>query len=219
MKSGRAAASAMARSGSYLLVLGLVAAAIFFGSDLFSPVRFDREKIEVWATDGQIQVRGLYHYVNRFPLPVSFSLGLPFPVDRDHPAPTLFSISQVTSTGAVLEEIPARHRWGSIVFRIWFWPRQERWIRVDYLQKSRGENGRYILLTTRKWGQPLDSGDYILHLASGMELASSNYDLQPAAARSYSEYSFKRFSFYPDKDWVFSWRPSDTLHASREKLQ
>jgi len=202
-----------------LLVMVLIAGALFLGSDFFSPVRFNREKIEVWASDGQIQVCGLYHYVNRSPLPMSFSLGLPFPVDHDHPAPGFFAISEANSQGDILEEVMARQHWGTIVFRIWFWPREERWIRVDYIQKAGVESGRYILLTTRNWHNPLDSGDYILHLAPGMELASSNYELQPAAAPFYNASSFKRSFFYPDRDWVFSWRPSDALRASREKLR
>jgi len=48
-----------------------------------------------WVTGGQIQVRGLYHYRNRFPLPLSFSLALPFPADAGHPTPSLFTISEV----------------------------------------------------------------------------------------------------------------------------
>jgi hypothetical protein len=161
----------------------LVLVAFYFGSNLFSVLRFDKEKIEIWAHEGQIQVQGLYHYQNRSPLPLSFSLGLPFPVDSQHESPSTFSVSEIESSGAVIRDIDTRNYHGGTVFRVWFAPRQEKWIRVEYVQGARTSGGRYILLTTRNWKRPLDSGVYILHLAQGLELASSNYPLQFSAER------------------------------------
>jgi hypothetical protein len=160
-------------------LLTLVLTAFYLGSNVFSPVRFDREKIEVWALPGQIQVRRLYLYRNRFPLPLSFSLGLPFPVDEGHKTPSIFSISEVSADGSTAKDIVSRNYHGDVVFRLWFAPRQEKWIRVKYSQSVLQSNGRYILLTTHKWNRPLDRGEYILHLSDGSELGASNYTLQP----------------------------------------
>jgi hypothetical protein len=188
--------------------------ALYLGSNVFSPVRFDREKIEVWALHGQIQVRGLYHYRNLFPLPLSFSLGLPFPVDEGHKPPSIFSISEVLADGSTSKEIAPRNYHGNVVFRLWFTPKQEKWIRVDYVQDVLQPNGRYILLTTRKWNRPLDRGEYILHLRDDSGLASSNYNLHLELGGQQRRYSFARSNFYPSADWEFSWRPSSPLIAS-----
>jgi hypothetical protein len=190
-----------------LLAIVLGALACYFGSNIFSPVRFDREKIEIWAADGQIQVHGLYHYRNRFPLPISFSLGLPFPVDVMHPVPSTFSIAELSANGSDSKDIAPRNYHGGIVFRLWFAPREEKWISVDYIQGAFQPSGRYILTTTSKWKQPIDQGEYVLHLAAAEELAASNYALQKDLSGPAKEYSFSRSNFYPVADWTFSWEP------------
>lgn len=202
------------RAPNILSAFALTILAFYLGSNVFSPVCFDREKIEVWATDRQIQVRGLYHYRNRFPLPLSFSLGLPFPVDDEHGPPSTFSISEVLADGSNPKEIVPRNYHGHVVFRVAFAPKQDKWIRIDYVQGALHNNGRYILLTTRKWNRPLDFGEYILHLDNGSELAASNYSLQLEPRSQQKLYSFVRSGFYPGEDWKFSWRTSTPLVAS-----
>jgi len=202
------------READLLLAFVLIILAFHLGSNAFSPVRFDREKIEVWVAGGQIQVRGLYHYRNRFPLPLSFSLGLPFPVDDGHKTPLIFSISEVLADGSTSKEIAPRNYHGDVVFRLWFAPRQEKWIRVDYVQGALQPNGRYILLTTSKWNRPLERGKYILYLSNGSELAASNYPLQLEARDQQHQYSFVRSNFYPGEDWNFSWRMTAPLITS-----
>jgi hypothetical protein len=197
------------------LVFILILAAFYSGSNLLSLVHFDQERIEIWTFEGQIQVRGLYHYRNRSPLPLSFSLRLPFPVDSEHGRPAIFSVAEVDPGGAFLSDVDARNYHGDAVFRLWFGPHQDKWIRVDYVQGSRTSGGRYILLTTRRWNRPLDHGEYTLHLGDGLELVSSNYALQPEADKQ-SSFSFARMHFYPSEDWVFTWRKVDSLSAARE---
>jgi len=182
----------------------LISLAAFFGTDLFSAVCFDQEKIEVWAVEGQIQVRGLYRYQNRTIFPVSFALGLPFPVDPDHPAPSTYSVTETYATGA-RKAVSVRTYHGSNVFRLFFWPQQAKWIEVYYVQGARTEGGRYILKTTREWKRPLDRGEYILHLGDGLDLSSSNYPLVKGSVANRSSYAFSRTDFYPDEDWEFSW--------------
>jgi hypothetical protein len=207
------------REGDLLLAPILVAIALYFGSNVFSPVRFDREKIEVWAATGQIQVRGLYHYRNRFPLPLSLSLGLPFPVDEEHPTPSIFSISEVSADGSASKEITPRSYHGDVIFRLWFAPKQEKWIRVEYIQRAFRSNGRYILMTTRKWNRPLALGEYILNLRNGSELVASNYTLQPHPEGQQTRYSFVQSDFYPSADWEFSWGTKTPLIVSGRTSQ
>jgi hypothetical protein len=201
----------------YGISFALLTLAIYVGTDLFSPIRFDRERIEVWAQDGQIQVRGIYHYQNRFPFPVSFSFGLPFPVDERYPLPPIFSVSEVRPDGTPFQDIAIRKYHHESLFRLWFAPYQEKWVRVDYVQGAQEENARYILLTTRKWRHSLDSGVYILHLGPGLELDTSNYPLEAAHSESGNDYAFHRSQFFPDRDWLFAWRRAHSLRASASR--
>lgn len=201
-------------SHSDLLLAALLALlALYLSCNVYPAIRFDRERIEVWAFPGQIQVSGLYHYQNSSPLPKSLSLGLPFPVDATHGPPTTFSIFESSEQGTPLREIqPMLHR-GDVTFRLWFRPKQEKWVRVDYVQGALVHSGRYILLTTREWGHPLDCGDYILHLAQGLVLAGSSYPLSPDFSLRPNVYSFTRRHFYPASDWEFFWRQQEPATA------
>jgi hypothetical protein len=196
--------SAVVRHLDLVSALILIMLAVFLGTDLFSAVRFDQEKIEVWAVEGQIQVRGLYHYENQTILPVSLSLGLPFPIDPDHPEPSTFSVSETDATGTS-EPVSLRTYHGNKVFRLIFWPKQARWIEVDYVQGTNIEGGRYILQTTCKWRRALDHGEYILHLGNGLALTSSTYQLKQDSLGNRNTYFFSRVNFYPAEDWEFAW--------------
>ena len=193
----------------------LVLLAFYCGTNIFSPIRFDREKIEVYAANGHIRVSGLYHYRNRFPLPAALSLGLPFPTDATHAVPSAYSVTEIASDGSAIGEIPTGEYQGSVVFRLFFLPSHEKWIRIDYLQNVAVANGRYLLRTTRAWKRPLAEGEYVLHLDRAAELFASNYFLEKLPSRGESRYSFTRTDFLPEEDWIFSWKSSAPLAASR----
>jgi hypothetical protein len=184
----------------------LMVVAVYVGCDVFPPVRFDRERIEIWTAPQQIQVSGLYHYANPSILPAFLSLGLPFPVDADHPQPSLYAIAEATADGRVLAQVSPRMRRGKVSFRILLMPRAEKWVRVDYVQGATAPRGRYILTTTRQWRRPLERGEYILHLAPGIELASSNYPLAAVTTGAPDTYAYSKTDFYPSEDWDFAWR-------------
>ena len=207
----------LARYGDLFAAGFLMLVALYFGSNLFSPIRFDRERIEIEATNEGIHVFGLYHYQNRFSLPVSFSLGLPFPVDATHLAPLNCSVSESTSEGEPINKVNVHKYHGDVVFRLWFKPSQEKWIRIDYTQPILASNARYILLTTQKWRRSLGTGQYILHLEKGAALESSNYDLQYSVHGQTVTYTFVRSNFLPSQDWLFSWRPAAPLVASKQE--
>ena len=193
---------ALVRYSDFLLAGALALLALYVSCNLYPRVRFDRERIDVSAAPGQLQVTGLYRYRNPSVLPAFLSLGLPFPTDGGHPFPQTYSVVECDENGRERNALHTREKNGEVRFRVFLMPLESKWIRVDYIQPASTNDGRYILLTTRKWGQPLDSGNYFLHLAPGLQFHSSNYNLQQVDA---SIYSFERRDFYPSEDWTFSW--------------
>jgi hypothetical protein len=202
------------RNSDLLLAVGLVGVAIYAGCNVFPRVRFDRERIEIWATPQQIQVSGLYHYSNPSFLPALFSLGLPFPVDAEHPRPSTYSIATATEDGRIVAPIRSSGRGTEVRFRLPLLPHEEKWVRVDYVQGTSLPGGTYILVTTRKWWSPLRRGDYILHLGPGLELESTNYRADAVAAGRMKTYSFAKTDFYPGEDWTFAWRESAQANSA-----
>ena len=198
-----------------IIVVLLIVFALYAGTNAFSLVRFDQEKIEVFVDGGQIHVCGFYHYRNRLPLPVTFSLGLPFPVDSLHAVPSAYSVMEIASDGSPIREIGTGNYHGNVVFRLFFLPKHEKWIRIDYLQDVAVSNGRYILQTTQAWRQPLARGEYVLHLGNGRDLTSSSYALQKSPNERQPTYFFSREVFFPSEDWQFSWKSITPPAASR----
>jgi len=199
------------RNSDLLLALALICAAIYAGCNVFPRVRFDRERIEVWAAPQQIQVSGLYHYSNPSRLPALLSLGLPFPVDAEHPRPSTYSVATATEDGRIVDYLRPMESRGEVRFRVPLLSHEEKWVRVDYVQGTSVMRGTYILVTTRKWRRPLEKGEYFLHLAGGLELASSNYKPDVTTVGE-NTYSFSKIDFYPNEDWRFSWR--ETSHTA-----
>ncbi len=204
--------SFLKRSRDFWLAGALTVGGVYFFSGRFTTVRFDQERIEVRLESHLIQVTGLYHYINRSRLPAVLTLGVPFPVDRDHPPPNSFSLSEANEDGRSITEVPIIVRGGNVQVRLIFRPGEAKWIRLDYAQPTRVTNGRYLLKTTRGWHHPIGRGDYVICLPQDLRMTASNYSISPAPVEGrWRAYSFSKTNFYPYQDWVFAWeelRPS-----------
>jgi len=202
------------------LAIVLAGAGIYFFSGLFTPVRFDQERITVRVQRGRLRVTGLYHYHNPSRLPAWLTLGVPFPVDPDHPVPEEFFLSETDGEGRPGAPLSSAG-WGEEGrVRLFFRPGEEKWIRLDYTQASRVPAGRYLLTTTRAWRRPIPRASFVLRLPSGFELVSSNYAVTPSPAGGPGRtYTFTRTEFYPDRDWEFAWQePASAIARSQEVL-
>jgi len=206
----------ISRNSDLWLASALIMLAVCSGSNAYPRVRFDRERIEVWAVLNQIQVSGLYHYRNPSRLPALLALGLPFPVDAKHPRPSSYFIATATEDGRILKYVRPRVSWGEVRFRVLLLPHEEKWIRIDYIQGTTEPQGKYILSTTRRWRHPLQQGDYLLHLGPGLHLVATN--LLPYAPAGNNTYTFTKVDFYPAEDWTFTWQgPAPATIARRNR--
>ena len=189
------------------LALSLAVIAIYFFSGYFTPVRFDRERIEVRVERGLIHVTGLYHYRNSSRLPAVLTLAVPFPIDAAHPAPDSFSLCETTEDGRSLGEIAPNGWRDDVRFRLIFRPGEGKWIRLDYAQPTRVANGRYLLTTTQAWRRPIGRAEYLLHLPRNSPLVSSSYALtRLPAAGPWRTYCFSKMRFLPTEEWDFAWQ-------------
>jgi len=204
----------LARYEDFCLAGLLAVAAVYFFSGYFTPVRFDRERIEVQVIKGEVAVKGLYQYTNTSRLPAILTLKVPFPVDREHPPPEWFALYQSTEDGRALSEIWPVVRGADISFRLVFRPREAKWVRLDYAQQARVSTGRYLLTTTQAWRRPLARADFLLRLPRNFDLIASSYPVGSATfAGPWKAYSFSMTDFYPQNDWEFAWDESRTEAA------
>jgi len=186
-----------------------VGIALFSGAA--SPVRFRSEHIVVRAGGDHIAVEGLYEYHNPAPFPTALRLGVPFPVDSDHPPPTELALDEVDGGGRSLDPLQPAVHGSDISVRFLFGPFETRRLRVRYTQPTAVPRGRYILTTTRAWGEPVEQASFELHLAHGAELVSSNYPLQQLRGLGgWARHGFERARLWPDRDWEFAWANKET---------
>jgi hypothetical protein len=206
-----------AQNSDSLLALGIAVGAVYFFSGYFTSVRFDRERIEVRVTPGQIHISGLYHYANTSRLPAVLTLRVPFPVDSDHPQPEWFTLCDSSEDGREGAEIVPAVRGSDVSFRLIFRPREAKWVRLDYVQPSRVNHGRYLLTTTQPWRRPIGRAEYVLRLSSDLTLLSSNYDVSLATPDgTWQDFTFSKTEFFPHHDWQFAWNESRAEAAMRK---
>ncbi len=217
---GRPVIGYIARRGNAWLAAGLVMVGVYFFSGFFTPVRFDRERIEIRLEPDRIIVTGLYHYENSLQLPTVLSLRVPFPLDCEHPAPAIYTLSEASADGRVLRQIQDVNDNGKILFRLLFRPGEKKWVRLTYVQPTRVSSGRYILKTTQAWHRVLARGEYVLRLPREMTLNYSNFPVAPIpSAGPWKTYGFSAINFLPDRDWEFSWNEhSANLPLSRKEV-
>lgn len=201
--------SLLPRYSDLSLAAIIATAGVVFFSGHFTTVRFDRERIEVQIERGRIHVKGLYHYTNASGLPAVLTLGVPFPVDSNHPQPEWFALYESGEDGRAGAEIVPVVRGSDVSFRLIFRPYEAKWILLEYSQPSHVPRGRYLLTTTRPWRRPIERADYVLRIPHESSLLSSNYPVtsEPAAA-GWQAFTFSKTDFFPDRDWEFAWDDS-----------
>jgi len=178
-----------------------IAAILPFASGVIPTVYFTSERIDVHVYPDEIVVDGYYYYKNPFPFPVMQGFTIPFPIDKEHPAPLEVQVERLMP---IKEAIEIRRTFGNAGFEAYFSAHEEAGVRVSYRQKTGCANATYILTTTQPWGKPLESGVYTLY-PHGTVIVSSNYPLDlPDKAPG-----FQKTGFMPDKDWQFTWRNED----------
>lgn len=181
-----------------LIPSALVCALVLpFALGLIPIVRFDSEQIFVYVHPTHLVVVGEYDYRNILPLPVGQALACPFSTDDTHSLPEVCVVEDLSSRKPLVSyDLPA-----SRGFMVPFFPFEKKTIRVTYSQRCEFPNGKYILLTTRPWGNPLKHGKYTI-IECDTKIVGSNYAL---SSNDCGFLSFERSDFMPDRDWSFSW--------------
>jgi hypothetical protein len=179
---------------------------VYCFSGFFTPVRFERERIAVHVEPEWIHVSGLYLYRNESRWPTLLTLGIPFPTDDNHGMPVRFALAEADAAGCRQTELAPIGRRGAVRLRLFFRPKEQKWIRLDYTQPTAVPRGRYLLTTTRAWRRPIAQASFRLSLAESLRLTESNYVLTRLRGLTRTqEFEFNRTEFYPTADWEFNW--------------
>jgi hypothetical protein len=162
---------------------------------------FAREHISIVLDGASIAVDGAYVLRNPTPHDLVRSLLYPFPVDSTHPFPDSISVWQNQKT------VTFARSGDGVIFSVAVAAQQSAVFRVVYTQRCLDNSGCYILTTTSAWKRPLESAEFEVTLAAGVELEWTAYELTPAGNdEGRRTYGLTQQQFMPEQDFCLRWK-------------
>jgi hypothetical protein len=160
-------------------------------------VHFAREEVALTVRPGTVEVLANYHFKVRAARPFSALVFYPFPLDSFHSWP-----DSIWAGG-----LPTQFADSGVMLRLDLPARGEESLRVFYRQRHRGNEARYIVMTTRKWRQPIDLARFTVTVPAGLEgVALAHKPDSAVRGDSAVTYFIARRAFWPDSDIVVRWR-------------
>jgi hypothetical protein len=157
-------------------------------------LRFYREDITFGIRDNYLYVDGIYNFCNNGKADINTFLFYPFPIDSLYAEPdSIFSDTIVLKSKTGFFFNVKIKSYGAEKYRI------------GYRQKLLGNKAEYILLTTQKWGVPLERGIYRLVVPQNLKITSFSYPPDEFDKKNNKiTYSWNKKDFMPDKNMVFN---------------
>jgi hypothetical protein len=172
-----------------------------FQSQEKPPVSFTGEYLEFRLIKSTFTVNGNYFFVNHTANIVSKEIDYPFPVPlTDIDSVHIFDNLQ----GRYLEfqKLPME-----ISFRITIPPYDTVRVNVFYRQKRVLDTVKYILTTTKAWGEPLKKVEYTFETERTRKIGSFSYTPDKSSITPEKlTYFWSRKDFMPDKDFMVTFR-------------
>jgi hypothetical protein len=170
-----------------------------------TPLHFFREHVTVEPSDGRVRVVGIYHFRNESDRPLETGIRYPFPVDRNHMNPFRVRVWEFVND----EPRPVGFVHGdmSVAWRMEFSPREERSVRVEYVQEIKRNRATYIVTTTQAWRRPIDLAEFEFRVPAHLEDVELSFEPDRADVEGDTiVYYMRAESFLPDADLTVTWR-------------
>lgn len=169
------------------------------------PLRFYREHVTVEPSDGRVRVVGIYHFRNESDEPLATGIQYPFPVDRYQMMPFRIRVWEETQEG--LDPLGFTRVDASVRWRMRFTPREERTVRVEYVQEIKRNRAVYIVTTTHEWGKPIELAEFEFRVPVHFEDVEFSFEPDHVSESGDTVvYYMSATDFLPDSDLTVTWR-------------
>jgi hypothetical protein len=169
-------------------------------ADALSPVRFCRE-----PSRGSTRVSALYYFRNDSDRPVKQGIRYPFPVDRFHLYPRVVRVWE--KNGDDLRPMGFVHRDRCVLWTMELEAREEKVVRVDYIQEIRRPRAVYIVTSTREWKRPIELAEFEFRIPAGLDSVSLSFEPDRRTVEGDTiVYYMRHTEFMPDADLVVTWK-------------
>jgi hypothetical protein len=173
-------------------------------ADLLSPIRFYREYVTVEPSSGSTRVSALYYFRNESDRRVRQGILYPFPVDRFHLYPRVIRVWE--KNGDELREMGFIRRDRHVLWTMELEPREERVVRVDYVQETRRPHAIYIVTTTKEWKKPIELAEFEFRVPAELDSVSLSFEPDRRTVEGDTIiYYMQQVDFMPDEDLVVTW--------------
>jgi hypothetical protein len=171
------------------------------------PVRFLSEVVRLVVGVDSLTVEGTYRLLCRAGGPRGVPILYPYPSDD----------MMGGARTVILEGRSPAGPWRSLAFRevpgglgaVWTIPMDladTLEVRTVYRQALDTMYARYIVTTTRSWGQPLERARFEIFLPRGARAESFSFPFTPGDCRGRPCYIYETTRFMPDRDIEVRWR-------------
>ena len=176
----------------------------FFLSSQLKSGSFDffKEKIILKIRKEECRVIGYYYFKNN--TPDSSDLNLIYPVSENFhlPFPHLFKVTNCDKD----EPVPYRIYKNGILFQIQIPPYGFRTCSVEYHQKTPRNIMEYILTSTSRWKQPLQSANFIIEIPNDINLKILSLPQNGCQKEDGKTiYQINRQNFMPESNLIIKW--------------
>lgn len=189
--------------GCHAVLLAAVGLVLLPTSTPARHIQFRSEVIDITVQADHCVITGDYFLANEGNVPAEGVLHYPFPIDAGLPFPDSVSVADQAS-GTPIRYGQARD---GIQFPVRIAPHDSIGIRVVYTQRTPERRVRYILTTTRRWGRPLRSADFLIHIPRSLEL--THISIAPDSvehAGTWEIHRIHRSQFMPACDLDLTWK-------------
>jgi len=168
-----------------------------------SPLQFCSEVIDITVQEDRCIIAGDYFLGSQEGAPARGILYYPFALAEDLPFPDSVAVIDL-ATGQPIRYAQTRD---GIQFPVQVAPPDSAAVRVTYTQRTPERRVRYILTTTQRWGRPLRSADFLIHIPRSLEL--THISIAPDSvehAGAWQIHWIHRSQFMPVCDLEFTWK-------------
>ncbi|OYD15167.1 hypothetical protein CH333_06445 [candidate division WOR-3 bacterium JGI_Cruoil_03_44_89] len=168
------------------------------------PVQFYEEEVCVWVERGEVLVEGIYYFRNRTHTAKRMRLFYPFPIDSLHEFPYEIEV----------EGTPFETAEDGVTYDVIIDSMGVAESTVRYKQRIFTNCAKYILMTARRWKEPIEEARFVVSLPE--DFSNVNISYEPDSIIKKEERTFyyiNEHNLFPDRDIDIVWKL-----AGREKM-
>lgn len=181
--------------------IGLVFCCLFsIGILSGQSISFFKETLSFKLNRDSFEVDGLYYFRNHTNTEIRQVMFYPFPDVEQYGKIKSIEIKTEGDTASQILSISEK----GALFRLFMDPNSEVIYHIRYSQFLQSNQAKYIITTTRKWGEGFEQADYNMEFTEAIEIDSVTIKPDSIVQKqNLTKYFWHRENFMPEVDFIF----------------